>query len=118
MLEFKLNFLNGTPIVNQTVNIYIGEDLWALKTDSNGLIKLKYLTPEKETIIQITIIYNGPKNVSYLIYQDVLNIRMNIEQRLFYNIGYILTFIMLSLGTITVLTKIKKPKMVSDIKIK
>ncbi|MHA1312061.1 MAG: hypothetical protein ACTSQO_14185 [Candidatus Helarchaeota archaeon] len=117
-LKYQLKFINGTPIINQSISIWIGNKYLSLNTDSEGYIEFTYLTPAASVKIPVRILYEGNNECSLTTFQETLIIKMDMEQRLFYNSGYIVAFIILSFGTVLTISKIKRPKTISDIKVK
>ena len=117
-IKFKLELLNGTPLINKTVNISIGNNRWVLETNNEGICETILQTPDKEGIMLITIFYEGSDYIFPIFYQDYLIIKMNLSQKIFLNIGYFIAFFGLCAGTGLTLIKIKRPKRISDIKIK
>jgi len=123
LLELKLEFLNGTPIINSSLDLFIGNNNWTLRTDNYGKLNFTFLTPAYETNLNILIlynesIYNSSTDLLPIVYYLILPIKMNFEQKIMINCGYIIAFFCLSIGTIFTVVKFKKPKTVEDIKIK
>ncbi len=117
-LVFQFQLSNNSNLVNKLIFIKIGNQSWWLNTNKQGIINISYITPEKQGILKIEILYNNCYPYSPIYFEFNINIQRNLDQFLTYYSGYIIAFIILACFMMVTLKTFKRPKSLRFLKIR